>query len=301
MRKSGAGRSGVSGELPYEVRLAPPPSDLADLVNTFFEIRIEAREIEEVAPAYSAQLLVFASGHAVLQPEVGIEYRSAPVCFSAPLLEASPVTFEGPAQIFGASLTALGWQALSSLPADEVNTCLLSGEEVLGAQLASELREVGQNLAGADGDGAPLHERIGEILADRRKTLKPAHTRFVGKTMAWLASDLNPPIATLYREAGLSKRTVQRLTRRFFGVSPGRLVKRFRAIRAAMLLANPDLPQRVRDAVIDSYFDQAHMIRDIRRYTGRTPSKLSSGKIIEGTLDPDAHGEAARLLRARDT
>ena len=290
------GQLGISHELPFKVWLVPPPPGLADLVNTFFAIRTEERVIDEILPAYSAQMVVFATGSAALKPANGKENRTSAVCFSAPLLEATPVTFDGPAEIFGASLTALGWQALSGLPVDDVNTRIIPGEDVIGSEAAGKLHAMAQGE-----EPTAIFEQMGEIIEASRATLKPSHARFAATAMAWLASDLNPPIATLYDESALSKRTVQRLTRRFFGVSPARVVKRFRAIRAAMLLANPDLPQPMRDAVIDAYFDQAHMIRDIRRYTGRTPSRLGDGKIVEDTLDPDAHGQAAKILRNRTT
>ena len=144
---------------------------------------------------------------------------------------------------------------------------------------------------------AMLFEKIAGIMRSCRSRLTPSHVRVVEKVMDWLASDLSPPISDLYNDVGVSQRTVQRVTRRYFGVSPRHLVKRFRAIRAAMLLANPDLPQAMRDAIIDAYFDQAHLIRDIRRYTGRTPTRLSDGSIFGDMLDPQAHGNAARLLR----
>lgn len=292
---------GISHDLPFKVRLVPPPPGLGDLVNTFFAIRTEDRVIDEILPAYSAQMLAFATGGAALRPANAKENRSSPVCFSAPLLEATPVTFEGPAEIFGASLTALGWQALSGLPVDEVNTRLIPGEDVIGPEAAGELHATTRAVIAQGGEPTAIFEQMGAIIEASRATLKPSHARFAATAMAWLASDLNPPIAALYQDTSVSRRTVQRLTRRFFGVSPARVVKRFRAIRAAMLLANPDLPQPMREAVIDAYFDQAHMIRDIRRYTGRTPTRLGDGRIVEDTLDPSAHGQAAQILRNRST
>lgn len=292
------GQLRLSARMPFEFEPVVPPGDIADLVNSFYAIRTDQRNLEEILPAYSAQLLLFVSGDAVLRPDGSRHYATSPVCCSTPLLHATPVTFRGPSLILGASLTALGWQALSGLPADEVNGQLVDGADVLAPDELRGLEELGRQCS--DGDAAPAaaFERMGKILRDRRQRLAPSHVRIVGKVMEWLGSGFNPSVEVLYRDVEVSRRTVQRVTRRYFGVSPSYLAKRFRAIRAAMLLANPSLSQEVRDSVIDAYYDQAHLIRDIRRYTGRTPTQLSDGTMFEDTLDPQAHGEAARLLQS---
>lgn len=293
------GQLRLSAKLPFEFEPVAPPGDIADLVNSFYAIRTDAGELDEIIPAYSAQLLLFVTGSAVLRPEGPLDYPAAAVCCSTPLLHATPVTFMGPCRIFGASLTALGWQALARLPADEINGRMIDAGDVLDGSDLTDLEALGDECRSGEADPAAVFERMGAILRARRARLDPSHVRIVGQIMDWLASDLNPPIADLYLNAEVSDRTVQRVTRRYFGVSPSRLAKRFRAIRAAMLLANPDLPQAMRDRIVDAYFDQAHLIRDIRRFTGRTPNRLSDSTMFEDTLDPQAHGKAARLLSER--
>ena len=64
-----------------------------------------------------------------------------------------------------------------------------------------------------------------------------------------------------------------------------------------MLLANPTLSDEIRNEIVSAYFDQAHLIRDIRRYTGRTPGGLKEESFVQDTFDPDAHGSSARILR----
>lgn len=288
----------LPAQLPFEFEPLAPPGDIADLVNSFYVIHTESGTLDEFIPAYSAQLLIFVGGSARLRPGGAREYRTSTLCFSTPLMEATPVTFKGPCRIIGASLTALGWQALSGLPADEVNGRLIEGRQVLEPEAAEALERCGLQCRDGEAEQERAFALIGDTLRARRPFLDRSHVRIVGRIMEWLSSELTPPIADLYRDIGASRRTVQRVSRRYFGVSPSRLVKRFRAIRTAMLLANPALPSDMREAVIDAYFDQAHLIRDIRRYTGRTPARLSESTMFEDTLDPGAHGEAAKLLRS---
>ena len=63
-----------------------------------------------------------------------------------------------------------------------------------------------------------------------------------------------------------------------------------------MLLAREELSAELRDEVISAYFDQAHLIHDIRRYTGRTPRSLLKEPLAQELLDPDGHGQTGKKL-----
>lgn len=304
MASKSGGALAFDASIEFDFELVAAPADVAELANTFFVIRSDEGVIEEVMPAYSAQLMIMLDGALVLRPGEagadGLPQRSDSIACTAPQLAAAPITLEGPAAIVGVSLTALGWQALSGLPADEVHDCLVPAERFL----ARETREALVEAASGSKDESTATENIRQILCDAlrasRSRLDPDHVTFVRKVLAWLASDFNPEISSLYETIAQSERTAQRLTKRYFGVPPSPLAKRYRAIRAAMLLANPELPQATRDALLAGYFDQAHLIRDIRRYTGRTPTGLTHESLVHETLDPEGHGEPARILQQRN-
>jgi methylphosphotriester-DNA--protein-cysteine methyltransferase len=114
----------------------------------------------------------------------------------------------------------------------------------------------------------------------------------------WLASSFDPALEDLYNGLDVSPRQVQRISRRFFGVAPAHVAKRFRALRAAMLLSQPGIAREVHDQLMATYFDQAHLIRDIRRYTGRTPSQFGRETLADELLDPSGHGDAGAPLKS---
>ncbi|MFL0355128.1 helix-turn-helix transcriptional regulator [Erythrobacter sp. GH1-10] len=287
----------ISSAIPFEFELVAVPGDLTDLVNTFFVARADDGDIDEMLPAYSAQLMVYVEGRSDLRPEGGEVFQSDRVTCTAPLLSAAPFTLKGPATIVGASLTPLGWHCLAQLPADKVNNCVVPAARVLAEDEIVLLEQLADACRSGSSEPQAIVDAISEALRSRAARLDPGHVRFVKQVIGWLSSALNPSLETLYSDLSVSKRTAQRLCRRYFGVSPSHLVKRYRAIRAAMLLANRDLPDAMRDEIVSAYFDQAHLIRDIRRYTGRTPGALRGDSLVQDTLDPDAHGAAARILR----
>lgn len=284
------------GTPPFRFEFIPPGEGVGELVNTFFVLHTDPGRIEEVLPAYSAQMLIFLSGRGTLHFNEGAESPSGRVFISAPLMQATPFTLEGPACAVGLSFTHLGWARFAGLPADEVHDTLLDPTELFDAQTSNRLEAL------ADVDPSSMGEIVGELeelLRERSAPLRPLHEILIAQTIEWLSSEFSPPVEELYERLPLSERQVQRLCKRYFGVPPTRLLKRFRAVRAASLLAQDDLSQDMRDEVFAAYFDQSHLINDIRRYTGRTPRLLVDGPLVADTLDPEGHGPTAKPLRQR--
>jgi methylphosphotriester-DNA--protein-cysteine methyltransferase len=99
----------------------------------------------------------------------------------------------------------------------------------------------------------------------------------------WLSSDLEPDVEKLYLQLGMSRSTAARLITRYFGCPPKPLMRKYRAVRAASILIDPNCTPELRAKVESTFYDQPHMIREIRQFCGRTP----------GALD----GDDSRILR----
>lgn len=279
---------------PFHFQFVAPPEDLRDRINTFFVLHTDAGRIEEVMPAYSAQLFLFLRGSGAMRFEDGTQPAPARAFFNAPLLQAAPFSIDGPVCAAGASFTHLGWAALADLPVHLTHDQVLPPKYVVSSGHATRL----ESLAHTDPVNiAQIFDPLAELVREASTPLKPVHAQLIEATMAWLSSAFSPPLEDLYRRLPLSERQVQRLCKRFFGAPPAQVLKRFRAVRAAAMLAQDNLPDDARDEVLSAYFDQAHLIRDIRRYTGRTPRLLVDGPLVVDTLDPRGHGPTAKVLR----
>ncbi|MFN3863812.1 MAG: helix-turn-helix domain-containing protein [Erythrobacter sp.] len=258
----------------FTLDIVAPPAGVAALVNTMYVIETHDARIEEVVPAYSAQLLVMLRGRLLVERPDDAPLEPGCVAVNAPQLRTAPCVLEGPALLIGASLTQIGWQALANLPADKVHDRLLPAETILSAKQIGALQAAARKCMAGRLLVADLCAQIAALLAVPRHTLRPDHVAVVEAIMRWLGSGFDPALDALYGAVDLSPRQLQRLSRRFFGVPPTQVLKRFRAIRAAIVLANPTLPDALSDDMLASFFDQAHLIHDIRRYTGRTPTQL---------------------------
>lgn len=284
--------------LRFAYRIIAPPEPASGMINTFYLIETYAPRIEEAIPAYSAQLVVMVRGRLEVTYADGHTERSGALVLNAPQLRAAQCVIEGPALILGASLTHTAWQELANLPADAVHDRLIAPETVLGPEEIAAFEAAAAACAAGKAAPETLCKPLVNVVAARRHALNPGHRRVIEAVLAWLAEGLEPSLGALQASVDVSPRQLQRICRRFFGVPPAQVLKRFRALRAAMVLAQPALSEEVRAQLLASYFDQAHLIRDIRRYTGRTPSQLHPDLISSGLLDPAAHGEAAAPIAA---
>lgn len=281
----------------FQYEMIPPPADLAEWVNTFYVLQTNALQIDEIMPAYSAQVMLFVSGSLAMHYPGGIGTVAGPIMINAPQLGYAPCVITGPVTMVGASLTPLGWLALAGLPVDEVHDKVLPAAEVLGLDVVARLEDAVAACRMGCIEPSALGLVLGEVLTFAPHPVPDEHQRLIDRMTRWLVSGFDPPLAELQAAVGISPRQLQRLSRRYFGVPPAQVLKRHRAIRAAMLLSNPTLPDQLRDEALTAYFDQAHLIRDIRRYTGRTPRQLRAHTIFSDTLNPYGHGDAAELLR----
>lgn len=281
--------------------MIPPPPELAGLINTFYIIETGAGEFPETVPAYSAQLLLLVRGNITFTFADGTIATSSTVSINAPQLRSADCVMEGPLLEVGASLTHIAWQRLANLPADAVHDQLIPASAILTAEQVAALEAAAQACAEGHIAAEDLCVHLAEVVSAGRHPLRPDHVAAAEAMLRWLVSGFDPDLADLYASSGFSPRQLQRISRRFFGVAPAQVLKRFRAHRAAMALAQPGISAEVFDALMATYFDQAHLIRDIRRYTGRTPSQLRKKYLGERLLDPAGHGEAGAPLRRDGT
>lgn len=275
--------------------------DMSGILHTLFVTRSGESVAESVMPAYSAQLFSFVHGAGSIRFDHDKAlHRSDSLSITAPMLRAAPMALEGPMLNVGASFTPLGWATFSGLAADKVHdtllpiTSIVAKAEIEPVQAALEKARTG--IISEEQYARVIEAMVRQVCAKTKRKIRADHLQLVAAIDAWLEGEFSPTVDQLYASVDLGQRQVQRLCRRYFGVPPAQLVKRYRAIRAAMLLAHEDLSEELRDEVVGAYFDQAHLIHDIRRYTGRTPKGLLQESFAQEMLQPEGHGATGRRL-----
>ena len=252
----------------------PPPQTLQGFVTTFYLFRCDERDIRDVQPAAIGHLIVFLRGRGQMQFLGGRNDPSHPVSLLTPCNAAAPIVVEGPFHCVGAALSPLGWAALSGLHAGDWADRMIAARDVLGR----EADGLGESLVAAYRDGADADELLAplaDFLAARLKPVNPRHAALMQTVADWLGSSFDPPIEDLMDRTAYSPRQTQRLVERYFGLPPRELKRKYRALRVATALGQGDLPDTELAMLADLFYDQSHMIRELRHFVGRTPGRLA--------------------------
>ncbi len=131
------------------------------------------------------------------------------------------------------------------------------------------------------------------IIRDGLEPLSERHQQVITETLRWLSASFKPQIADLLEALPYSERQVQRLVAQFFGQTPVGLIRKFRAVRAATLLTMDELDPALEAQVRDSFYDQAHMIKEIRHFVGQnsaTPPTRCATSVVRETLGEPGYG-----------
>ena len=106
------------------------------------------------------------------------------------------------------------------------------------------------------------------------KKNEPAPAWFTRTVDQWLTESPSPQVPKLVEATGMSIRSVERMTKHYYGLSPRMLARKYRAVRAASAIARG---QTLDDAQLgDAFYDQSHLIREMKRFAGATPGQLAN-------------------------
>jgi AraC-like DNA-binding protein len=174
----------------------------------------------------------------------------------------------GSVRVFGMGLTAAGWTAMIGSEASSVLDRVIDANTVF---VAARLRAAATALAAADNLTASV--AIGEALVrDLLRGADPGINRFIRQIDDWLAAAPSPDIADLVAMAGPSRRQVERRCKAAYGAPPKLLARKYRALRAASSLASEDVG--IDDVIARGFYDQSHLIREVKEFTGLTPRQI---------------------------
>ncbi|MGP1281761.1 MAG: helix-turn-helix domain-containing protein [Parasphingopyxis sp.] len=252
----------------FSLEFAPPPDDLQELVSTFYLFAADVEETKQTERADRAQLRFLLKGSGGYEFCDGVYMDAAPVIVIGPTTGPTIGHVQGPLEIFGIGLQPAGWGSLMGADAENhtnrlIDAVSIFGDGVMETHAAIDAAETMAEKAA-----------IGEVFA--RELLKDAESSPIWFTRVvdeWLTGSASPDINELIERSGLSKRQVERMTKRFYGASPKLLARKYRALRAASLLVRKDGEDG--ESVEDAFYDQSHLIREIKEFTGVTPGKMS--------------------------
>jgi len=255
------------------IRFALPSAELSPYVTTYYYTEAVASPSEPVLEDY-------------LHPEwpnlrFMEEGWSQSAIGDAPLTTTPAFTATGPTSSatrfrirsgssWGIGLMPLGWAAFVDADASEHADCVSDGME---SPAFAAFRPLARDLAASDGDYAEelaIIERHMAALVPKRGSSDRAIT-------AINSALVDPELATvsdLADRVGMKVRSLERLCKRAFGFTPKLLMRRQRFLRSlSQFMLDPSLKWL---STLDyQYHDQAHFVRDFKRFMGMSPSEYA--------------------------
>lgn len=271
IEQSGAGRLTNTGSI--RLSLIAPSGPAAQLATTFFRLECDEPTIRDVQPSSIGIFAIQARGGGHLRFLDGRTEPGHPLMLVTPTDAASTFEVTGPWQVFGAMLGPVGWASLTRRSAKLEGNRLLEAREMLPAPMVAAGESILREHAQITDE--QIRELLSHALLASASPLPEDHVRFIKTIGEWLASSLSPAIAELPARTGYGARQIQRLAERYFGLTPKALARKYRALRAAVILSRPDISADEIAAVQEHFYDQPHMIREMRRFAGRTPARIA--------------------------
>lgn len=257
------------------------PAPLQPYIAAFYQFRCDETQIRDMHPSNVSHLVMFLRGQGSVHFRTGVKDALPRIGLFTPCACAASYYVNGPLVAVGAVLTPLGWAALARLDAGEHGNRLYDASGHFGPEAAILAGDCHQGYLAGELRTEEIVRKLGLFIEANLQAVNPRHARLIALVMDWLSEKSDGKLVTLHAAIGYSHRQVQRLTQRFFGLPPKALLRKSRALRAAAIFSNPRATADQLACVSDHFYDQSHMIREIRLFVGRTPGRLRNLQSLE--------------------
>jgi AraC-like DNA-binding protein len=253
--------------MPYGISYSPPPEHLSDRISSFYEFSNPAAHHDDVERADRQQLRVmvqgtgryiFADGHEAEVPRVGL---NGPTTGHIRQIGAGPIL------MVGAGLLPTAWQAMIGRDTEAYVDRCVDARALWGDGVDT----LWQAVTDAP-DREARFAAMAEFVADVTKPADPAHVAFIEAVDRWLTENADPQVDALAAMTGHGIRSLERMTKRYYGLPPNTLARKYRALRAAAAMARGEDLEAI--GMEQSFYDQSHLIREVKRWAGLTPQKI---------------------------
>lgn len=287
------------------IRFALPTPKLRPFVTTYYFTEVVASPSEPVLEDYlhpewanlrftEEHWAEAAIGDAPLRPSPGFSV-TGPTSVAARFRIAS-------GRSWGIGLMPLGWASLFDVPASDYADRVTDGNR---DDAFKAFWPLWQALAQSNGDFAEELTIIEEHM-DSLLLKDVSNAPLIERINAALVDPELATVGKLAERVGMNVRSLERLSKRAFGFTPKLLLRRQRFLRSlAQFMLDPSLKWLL---TLDyQYHDQAHFVRDFKRFMGMSPSAYAkldkpllvaaararmaiAGEAVQGLHDPARSG-----------
>lgn len=268
MSETSSSPTGADGDTPFELQYFPPDPDLAEMVSSFYIFRVNLPLLDEYERADRPQFRFTSAVEGEYVFPDGHRFRTQSATIIGPTSGSVRAIGRGPIHVHGFGLMPAGWATLMGEHADRLTDRAMHAADLFGGWI-DDVSAALQATPGADERLVILNNFVREIL----KKNEPAPVWFTRTVDNWLTESVSPQVHDLVEATGMSIRSVERMTKHYYGLSPRMLARKYRAVRAASALARGECLDAAQ--LGDAFYDQSHLIREMKRFAGATPGQLA--------------------------
>ncbi|AWW73062.1 hypothetical protein CD351_01325 [Erythrobacter sp. KY5] len=287
------------------IRFALPAEELRPYVTTYYCTEVAASPSEPVLEDYLhpewANLRFMKEGWA--QSAIGDAPLATTPAFSATGPTSRATRFRiGTGRSWGIGLMPLGWACLVDAHASDYADRVADG--AADAAFAA-FQPLARALANSKGDFVS-ELRLIEAHMAQLKPAEHASAQAIQRIHAQLVDPELSKVSDLADRVAMNVRSLERMSRRAFGFTPKLLLRRQRFLRSlAQFMLDPSL--KWLSTMDYQYHDQAHFVRDFKRFMGMSPTAYArldkpflvaaararmsiAGEAVQGLHDPTSKG-----------
>lgn len=278
----------LSVDMMEVVKFVPPPA-LAPYVTQVYFFRCDQRQVRDFQPAAPGHLVFILKGSGTLTFQTGHIDPVEKASVIGPGLGAAEFHIDGPLHHLGFALSPLGFVALTGKSANNYVDRAVPASTLFGPDIDALMARFADGHAAGNVRLAQMVEEVSLFLLSRKTDVPASHIQLVRTVIEWLSSDFDPDVDMLYAQIQMSRSSAARLITKYFGSAPKQVMRKYRALRAATIMVDPRAPEQMRAQVQSLFYDQPHMIREIRQFAGRTPGALdgNDAKVMRLWLNRD--------------
>ncbi len=249
----------------------PPRAPLAGAVECFWILQGErdaCAGAEPILPDGRCEIVVNFAERFRRHAASGAREDQPPRLFVGPADGAIAVEPTGRIDVLGARIRPGAARLLLGAPVRELLNQAVPLDEVCGS--------LDHAIASSVAARQPGHERIEaleRLLAERLNAGGRRDRRLEAAVEAILRSRRRAPVGAVARAVGVSPRQLERSFREDVGLGP-KLLARLVRLQAVFDVLRREDGSWASTAIACGYADQAHLVHDFSRFTGRTPAAL---------------------------
>ncbi|WP_394730136.1 helix-turn-helix domain-containing protein [Altererythrobacter sp. GH1-8] len=259
-------------QLSYKVRSGffVPPDRFAGCFTTFYRAVLEVEDGGLVTDYFQPEwgTIRFFSGHLPSGSIGRFEVSDVRCAVTGP--SSRPLKFlAGTSRTWGIGFLPLGWARFVRAEAADLANMVADGEQHPAFAHLTGLCEVLCDPSASD------EEQFSAIVETMDAAMEPTRDDEKIRQVHHVLMDEDLSSVTDFAErSGMSARTLERVTRRYFGFTPKLLIRRQRFMRSLVrFMLHPD--KKWTDAMDGLYHDQAQFSREFRQFMTMSPSEYA--------------------------